>query len=113
MKKDSIIEKEVIVIVGYKPKPGKADALREIMRTHVPILREQGLVTGRQSIMMEAKDGTIIEVFEWASQAAIEQAHTNPAVLEMWGKYAEVCDYIPVGQVAEIADLFSSFTPFS
>jgi quinol monooxygenase YgiN len=107
------MEKEVIVIVGYKPKPGKQESLRQIMRTHLPILRQQGLVTDRASIMMEAKDGTIIEVFEWKSKAAIEQAHTNPAVLEMWGKFAEACDYIPVAQTPEAADLFSAFTPFS
>jgi hypothetical protein len=103
----------VVVIAAYKPKPGKAEALKEIMRTHLPILRRQGLVTPRPSIMMEAKDGTIIEVFEWLSQSAIDQAHINPAVLEMWGKYAEVCDYIPVGTVKEAADMFPSFKPFS
>lgn len=103
---------ERIVIACYKPKPGKTDGLRELMREHLPTLKNQGLVTDRASIMMEAKDGTIIEVFEWKSQAAIDQAHTNPAVLEMWGKYAEVCDYIPVAQVPEASDLFSGFQPF-
>jgi hypothetical protein len=61
---------------------------------------------------MEAKDGTIIEVFEWKSQSAIDQAHTNPEVLKMWAKYADACDYIPVGQVEETASLFSGFKPF-
>ncbi|MBS1519808.1 MAG: hypothetical protein JST50_02335 [Bacteroidetes bacterium] len=104
---------ERIVIACYKPKPGKAEGLKELMREHLPTLKNQGLVTDRASIMMEAKDGTIIEVFEWKSQAAIDQAHTNPAVLEMWGKYAEVCDYIPVAQVAEATQLFSGFQPFA
>lgn len=103
---------ERIVIVGYKPKAGKEEALRQLMREHLSILRSQNLATHRDSIMMEAKDGTIIEVFEWKSKSAIEQAHTNPAVLEMWGKYAEVCEYIPVGKVEETANLFSDFTPF-
>ncbi|HTK19922.1 MAG TPA: hypothetical protein VL442_10430 [Mucilaginibacter sp.] len=104
---------ERIVIACYQPKPGKAEGLKELMREHLLILKNQGLVTDRASIMMEAKDGTIIEVFEWKSQAAIDQAHTNIAVLEMWGKYAEVCDYIPVAQVQEAAQLFSGFQPFS
>src|SRR5580698_1909360 len=101
-----------IVIVGYKPKAGKAEDLRLLMREHLPILKSQNLVTDRASIIMEAKDGTIIEVFEWKSEAAIEHAHTNPEVLKMWGKYAEVCDYIPAGQVEEIGTLFSGFKPF-
>jgi len=102
----------VVVIAAYRPKPGKAEALQQIMRAHLPTLRKLELVTDRESIMMEAKDGTIVEVFEWRSKAAIEQAHTNPTVLEMWGKYAEVCDYIPIGQVPEAAVLFSGFAPF-
>jgi len=101
-----------IVIVGYKPKAGKEEALHSLMREHLPVLKSQGLVTDRPSIMMEAKDGTIIEVFEWKSRAAIEQAHTNPVVLKMWGKYAEACDYIPIGKIEEAANLFSDFTPF-
>ncbi|MBV8389276.1 MAG: hypothetical protein JO080_05705 [Mucilaginibacter sp.] len=104
---------ERIVIACYKPKPGKAEGLKELMHQHLPTLKKQGLVTDRASIMMEAKDGTIIEVFEWKSLAAIEQAHHNPAVLEMWGKYAEVCDYIPVAQVAEAMQMFSGFQPFA
>lgn len=102
----------IVVIASYKPKPGKSEALKAVMRTHLPTLQQQGLVTDRPSIMMEAGDGTIIEVFEWLSKEAIEKAHTNPAVLAMWGQYAEVCDYIPVAQVGEASDMFPSFTPF-
>ena len=60
---------------------------------------------------MRAKDDTVIEVFEWVSVEAIESAHENPAVLEMWQKYAEVCDYIPISKVSEAAQMFSEFTP--
>ena len=102
-----------IVIAAYKPKPGKSPELRELMKDHLRILQSQNLVTDRESIMMEAKDGTIIEVFEWKSREAIESAHTNPVVLEMWGRYAKVCDYVPVGSVEEATQLFSEFTPVS
>ena len=101
------------VIVGYKPKPGKEAALKELMKTHLPVLAKEGLVRNKESYIMEAADGTIVEVFEWLSEEAIEKAHTNPAVLEMWGKYGEVCDYIPVGNLAEIANLFSGFKPLN
>jgi len=102
-----------IVIVGYKPKPGKNEALKALMKTHLPRLKQEGLVTNRASIMMEAADGTIIEVFEWISKEAIENAHTNPAVLQMWGEYGEVCDYVPVGSLEEIGNLFSGFEPLN
>lgn len=101
-----------IAIACYKPKPGKAEALHRLMRTHLSTLREQNLVTGRDSIMMKSKDGTIIEVFEWKSLSAIEQAHSNPIVLKMWEKYNEVCEYVPISNVEEAKNLFSGFTPF-
>lgn len=102
---------ERIVIVGYKPFPGKEKELEKLMKTHVEILRNEGLATERPSIMMRSKDGTIIEVFGWKSKEAIESAHINPAVQKMWQAYGKVCEYIPVGEIEEINNLFSEFTP--
>ncbi|MGH9330054.1 MAG: putative quinol monooxygenase [Vicinamibacterales bacterium] len=100
-----------IVIVGYRPKPGKAEELRALTREHVEILRTEGLATDRAALVMEAKDGTVVEVFEWTSKEAINSAHTNPRVLELWTRYAAVCDYVPVGTLEEAGQLFSEFTP--
>src|SRR5476651_59703 len=100
-----------IVIVGYKPKPGKGDELKNLTKTHVPRLKKEGLVTDREAIIMEAADGTIVEVFEWLSQEAIQKAHHNPEVLKMWGEYAEVCDYVPIGSLSEAMNLFADFSP--
>jgi quinol monooxygenase YgiN len=98
------------VIVGYKPKPGKEAALKELMKTHLPRLKEQGLVRNKASYIMEASDGTIVEVFEWLSDEAIQKAHNDPEVQKMWGEYTEVCDYTPLGSLAEAGNLFASFT---
>ena len=100
-----------IVIAGYKPKPGKEKQLEELMRTHVARLRKEGLVTDRESIVMRSEEGTILEVFEWKSNEAIEKAHSNPEVLKMWEEYAQVCDYVPATSVKEISELFSNFEP--
>jgi hypothetical protein len=100
-----------IVIACYRPKPDQQERLRGLIAGHVPTLRSLGLVTDRAPIAMEATDGTIVEVFEWASADAIQAAHRHPAVLAMWEEYAAVCDYVPVAQVPEAAQLFSEFTP--
>jgi hypothetical protein len=101
------------VIVCYKPRPGKEAALKELMKTHLPRLKEQGLVRYKESYIMEAADGTIIEVFEWLSDDAIQKAHINPEVQKMWSEYAEVCDYVPIGSLSEAGHLFSGFTPLN
>jgi hypothetical protein len=101
----------VLVIVAYRPRPGKEALLLELTKEHVPILRGQGLVTDRQPYAMRSADGTIIEVFEWNSKEAIDSAHTNPAVLEMWKRYEVACEYIPLVKVKESSDLFAGFEP--
>lgn len=85
--------------------------LHALARTHVPRLRAQGLAAERTPIVAVAADGTVVEVFEWVSAAAIVDAHTNPAVQAMWAEYAEVSTYVPVGELAEAGDLFAEFTP--
>jgi quinol monooxygenase YgiN len=99
-----------IVIVAYKPKPGKAEELKQLTKTHVPRLRQEGLVTNREPIIMEATDGTVIEIFEWVDAAAIERAHQNKMVHQLWAEYAEVCDYLNLNSLAEAANMFAEFS---
>ncbi len=99
-----------LVIAAYRPKPGQEAALLALTIAHVPFLRALGLASDRPALAGRAADGTILEIFEWNS-GAIEAAHTHPEILELWEKYAAVCDYVPLASLAEAADLFASFTP--
>lgn len=102
---------ERIVIVAYKPFPGKESELKNLMKNHWGILREEGLVTDRKSIICKSNDGTIIEVFGWKSKEAIEQSHSNEIVKKMWGEFSKVCEYVPISEVSESLKLFSEFEP--
>jgi len=99
-----------MVIVGYRPKPGCDAALLDLVRTHVAELRALGLATDRPTLAMKAQDGTIVEVFEWHT-GAIATAHENPQVLAMWGRYAQVCDYVPLRDLPEATQMFAQFAP--
>jgi quinol monooxygenase YgiN len=101
----------IVVIVAYRPKAGHETELMELVRRRVPTLRKEGLVTDRVPVMMRAKDGTIIEVSEWKSQQAIEEAHKNPRVLAMWDKFFAVCDCVPLKSVPESETMFAGFEP--
>lgn len=101
----------ICVIVAYRPKPGKEAALLALVRARVPTLREEGLVTERAPAIMRAKDGTLIEVSEWKSRAAIEAAHQNPNVLAMWNKFFVLCGCVPLNTLAEAAEMFAGFEP--
>lgn len=97
------------VIVLYRPKKGKDEQVLELVRNHLPVLRSQKLVTDRDAMFMRAADGTIIEIFEWASSDAIGDAHQNPVVQELWKKFGEVCDYEVPANLKEFQNLFSEF----
>lgn len=99
-----------IVIVAYRPKPGRAEDLKALVRSHVSRLQALGLATGRDPVAMEAADGSIVEVFEWISPEAIEEAHADAQVQSMWSEFANVCDYVPIAQLPEAAQLFSEFS---
>jgi hypothetical protein len=99
-----------IVIVAYRPKPGKEADLIQLTREHLPVLRAEGLVTDRKVIACLTADGTVVEVFEWEA-GGVEKAHANPQVLALWERYSTVCDYVPLNTVAESTQMFASFAP--
>lgn len=101
----------VCVIVAYRPKPGRDAELLELVRSRVPTLAKEGLVTSRTPVIMRAKDGTIIEVSEWKSREAIEAAHRNPNVLSMWNSFFALCDCVPLNTVPESTEMFAGFEP--
>lgn len=97
------------VIAAYRPHAGKeAEALAEL-RGHVPTLRARGLATARPALLLRARDGAFVEVFEWVSEAAIARAHEDPAVQAMWGRFATVCDYVALASLAEAQAIFAEF----
>jgi len=85
--------------------------LLELVRNHLPPLRAEGLVTERESIVMRAADGTIVEVFEWVSREAIEGAHKHAAVLDLWKKFEAECWYETPSNLAEFQNMFAHFEP--
>jgi len=101
---------KTLVIVAYRPKPGKEGELLQLTREHVPLLRKEGLATDRPVTAGVAADGTIVEVFEWA-EGGVERAHSNPVVLKLWERYAAACEIVPLNQVAESSTMFASFSP--
>ena len=101
----------IVVIVAYRPKPGKENELVDLVRSRVPTLRKEGLVSDRLPTIMRARDGTIIEVSEWKSREAIDAAHKNPNVLAMWNQFFALCDCVPLKSLAEAEEMFAGFEP--
>lgn len=103
-------ERTETVIAAYRPKPGKDQDLRKLMREHRRSLAEANLVTNRPPMILRARsDGTLVEIFEWASTKAADEAHKHASVREMWNKLASVADFIALSDIAEAGKAFSHF----
>src|ERR1700682_548596 len=101
----------LVTIACYRPKAGKGPDLHQLMREHVPTLQRESLASKRTAIIMRAKDGTVVEVFEWASGDAVDAAHSNPVVLAMWERVNAACDYVKGSDVDKTHDRWASFEP--
>ena len=99
----------VMVMALFRPKAGREGDLLECMRDHLPVLRSQGLATDRPTLVLRAGDGTLVEIFEWKSQAAIDAAHGNAEVAKLWARYERCCDYVTLADLSEAREMFPSF----
>jgi hypothetical protein len=99
----------VVVICGYRPLPGQEEALDDLVAEHVPSLRAAGFASARPSIVAKAKDGTVVEIFEWESEKAVELAHADEMVRALWERFEAVCETVPIADLAEAKEMFSSF----
>jgi hypothetical protein len=101
-----------VVIVAYRPKPGCEAKLHALAHAHVPFLRELGLATEREPVLLKSPGGVVVEVFEWRD-GGIDAAHAHPKVHELWARYAEVCEYVPLKELPEAAHMFAQFRPLA
>jgi len=106
------MSKPVLVVAMYKPKPGKLAELKPLIKEHFPTLKEYGLVTDRAHFLGQSSDGTVLEVFEWASEGAAQKAHQHPAVSKIWEVMATFCDWGKLSELPEASRPFPHFNRF-
>jgi hypothetical protein len=99
----------VITVAAFRPKAGMREELLGVIADRLPLLRSLGLATDRPSVLMESREGVIVEISEWASPAAIERAHGTPQVLALWSRYAACSDYVKLDMLAEVHEDFATF----
>ena len=98
-------------IAAYRPRPGKAQDLLQLVREHHGVLRREGLATDRPPYVMQATDGTLLEVFEWTSSGSSNDAHHNAVVQALWARFNTACEYVSLSALSECQAPFASFVP--
>lgn len=101
--------KPQVVMAIYKPKEGKIKELEKLIHEHFPTLKEYELTTSKDPFIGLSKDGTYIEIFEWASEQAAKKAHDHPAVAKIWEAMAMVCTFEKLESLPESKKPFPHF----
>jgi hypothetical protein len=103
------MSKPEVVIAMYRPHEGKIAELETLVRKHFSTLKEYGLTTDKDSFIGRSADGSLLEIFEWISAEAAEQAHDHPAVAKVWEAMGEVCDFGKLSDLPESKNRFPHF----
>lgn len=99
----------VMVIAIYKPDAGQEDALLALAARHEDVLRTEELVTDRPFTLLQADDGTFLELFEWINEDAANNAHANERVSGLWQTMGEVASFPPGKDLPAFEQSFSHF----
>jgi len=103
--------KTEIVFAIYKPHDNKENELKELISKHIPILKTNNLITDRNPVLVQSKNGIYFEIFEWKSNDAVEEAHENPEVQKLWDEMEKVCDFTNLESIEEVREYFPQFKP--
>ena len=105
------VEGPVIFVAVYRPYEGKDAEFRKILKEHEPTLRRLGLITGRPTIIMQARDGSYIEIAEWIQADASRLAHEHPEVAATWEAMGKIADFPGLIGLEEAKMQFANFRP--
>lgn len=97
------------VIACYRPHEGKDAQLAELVRSHLPTLRNEGLISDDEPVHLLAADGTVLEIFSWKSEQHSRSAEGNDAVQAVWGAIAACADFRQLEQLEEAGRPFAHF----
>ncbi|WP_270182713.1 hypothetical protein [Alkalihalobacillus sp. CinArs1] len=102
-----------VSIALYRPHPGKEEDLQKVVKDHLPTLRREGLITEQTPLHLQANDGTILEIFQWKSIAAKDEAHQSDVVMEVWEKFMAVAEMTTLSSLEEANQPFPNFKPIT
>jgi hypothetical protein len=105
--------KPEVVLALYKPHPGKDAELIQILKNHIPTLRRLELATDRPVVLVQTKNGSFLEIFEWSTAEAADLAHHHPEVAKVWEAIGKVADFTTLESLEEIKQPFPHFKPIN
>jgi quinol monooxygenase YgiN len=82
------------VAATYRMPKAAERKFRALLKAHWPTLRKLKLAGPAKPLILRSEEKgrvTFIEIFDWASAAAIDTAHRTPAVAAVWDNMGGLC----------------------
>jgi quinol monooxygenase YgiN len=98
------MSKPVPTLVIYRPKKGKAEELRALVKKHAPALAKVGLITEDGVRAWRAHDkrkdeDCFVELFSWRDEEASGLAHQTPEIMAVWEPMGPVLEGMSILQL--------------
>ena len=98
-----------VAIIVLKPQKDKIGELIALLRKSHSTLLKFGIVTAREQILAMSSEGSIIQILEWTSKQAEEEAAVHDEVRELWMEAERLCEFQKPIEVNEFTQMFPSF----
>ena len=98
-----------ITLSAYRAREGHADEVLPHLREGIATLRARGHITSRPAAICRTARGELLVVSEWSTEHAVDDAHEDPTILELWRRKEELVEYLAPGELAGSGVPFASF----
>jgi quinol monooxygenase YgiN len=98
-----------ITLSSYRARDGHADEVLPHLRDEIAALRARGHITSRRAAICRTASGEFLVVSEWSTERAVDDAHEDEAILEIWRRKEQLVEYLAPGELAGSDVPFASF----
>ncbi len=98
-----------ITLSAYRAKDGRADEVLPHLREEISALRARRHITSRPAAICRTARGEFLVVSEWSTEHAVDDAHADEVILEIWRRKERLVEYLAPGELAGADVPFASF----
>jgi len=98
-----------VSIMIFKPQKDKLGELIALLKQSRSTLLKFGKVTAREQILAMTIEESVIQILEWTSKEAEEEAAVHDEVRELWMQAERISEFQKPIEVREFNQMFPSF----
>jgi hypothetical protein len=105
----------IVVLAVYRVAERAQPDFFRVIKDKREYFAKTGYTTSRPAILLQSTQNRefLIDIFEWASEQAIERAHSDPIVLRYWSEMENlwIDGGLRLSQLPESEEAFAGFAP--